>query len=157
MGWRLGAEYQITTTLKIKTAAAVGQFTYSNNPELSLTSNSFNTPVSYGQSYLKNYKIAGGPQQAAQIGFEYRDPDYWWFGTTVNFFSHAFADIAPLTRTSNFSKDADGFPLLDYDEKEARSLLTQEQFDDYMLVNVIGGKSWLLKGGYYVRILCECE
>ena len=149
-GAELGAEYQITTTLKIKAAAALGQFTYSNNPELTLTSNSFNTSVSYGQSYLKNYRIAGGPQQAAQIGFEYRDPDYWWFGTTVNFFSHAFADIAPLNRTNNFSKDADGFALVNYDEVEAKSLLRQERFDDYMLVNVIGGKSWLLKGGYYV-------
>ncbi len=149
-GVELGAEYQITTTLKIKGAAALGQFTYSNNPELVLTSNNFESAVSYGQSYLKNYRIAGGPQNAAQIGFEYRDPNYWWFGTTVNYFSNAYADIAPLNRTSNFSKDVDGFTLIDYDEERAKSLLVQEQFDNYMLVNVIGGKSWLLKGGYYL-------
>jgi hypothetical protein len=60
------------------------------------------------------------PQRAAQVGFEYRDPDFWWFGTTVNYFSHAFSDISPLTRTANFLTDVDGLPLLNYDSNIAR-------------------------------------
>jgi len=144
----LGIEAQVTSTIKLKAAAALGQFIYNNNPNLYLTSDSFEEAVDYGTSYLKNYRIAGGPQRAAQIGFEYRDPNYWWFGTTVNFFSHAFADVGPLNRTSNFLKDTDGLPLLDYDETIASSLLKQEQFDDYILVNAIGGKSWRVKDHY---------
>ncbi|MFN4761905.1 carboxypeptidase-like regulatory domain-containing protein [Gillisia sp. Q332] len=150
IGLELGVESQITSTIKLKAAAALGQFTFSNNPNLYLTSDDFEEAVNYGTSYLKNYRIAGGPQRAAQLGFEYRDPGFWWFGTTVNFFSHAFADVSPLTRTSNFLTDSDGLPLLDYDPDVARSLLKQEQFDNYILVNAIGGKSWLLKGGYYL-------
>ncbi|MFO8146089.1 MAG: TonB-dependent receptor, partial [Gillisia sp.] len=150
LGLELGVESQITSTIKLKGAAALGQFTYSSNPNLYLTSDDFDEVVNYGTSYLKNYRIAGGPQRAAQVGFEYRDPGFWWFGTTVNFFSHAFADVSPLTRTSNFLTDSDGLPLLDYEWDVARSLLKQEQFDDYILVNAIGGKSWLLKGGYYL-------
>ncbi|CAM4200816.1 hypothetical protein [Gillisia limnaea] len=150
VGLELGVESQITTTIKLKGAAALGQFTYSSNPNLYLTSDDFDEVVNYGTSYLKNYRIAGGPQRAAQLGFEYRDPGFWWFGTTVNFFSHAFADVSPLTRTSNFLTDSDGLPLLDYEQDVARSLLKQEQFDDYILVNAIGGKSWLLEGGYYL-------
>ncbi|MBZ9728225.1 TonB-dependent receptor [Salegentibacter sp. JZCK2] len=155
LGLELGIEAQLTSAIKLKAAAAMGQFTYNNNPELYLTSDDFNDILDYGTSYLKNYRIAGGPQRAAQIGFEYRDPGYWWFGTTINFFSHAFLDISPLTRTSNFLNDTDGLPILNYDENIASNLLKQEQFGNYMLVNAIGGKSWLIKGkfiGFFVSL-----
>ncbi len=147
-GAEMGFESQLTTTLKIKFAAGIGQFTYSNNPDLVLTSNSFSNAVNYGEAHMKNYYLNNGPQQAAQIGFEYRDPDYWWFGATVNYFSHSFSGISPLIRTANFSTDSDGLPLLNYDSAIANKLLKQEQFNDYFLVNVIGGKSWRIKNHY---------
>jgi hypothetical protein len=148
LGIELGLDYQVTSTIKLKAAGAIGQYTYSNNPRLYLTSDSFEEAVDYGISKLKNYRIAGGPQRAAQVGFEYRDPNFWWFGTTVNYFSHAFVDISPLTRTANFITDVDGLPLLNYDSNIARELLKQEQFDSYVLVNLIGGKSWRIKSSY---------
>lgn len=149
LGLELGAEAQVTSTLKLKSAVAIGQFIYNNNPDLKLTSDSFTEAQDYGAANLKNYRIAGGPQRAAQIGFEYRDPDYWWFGTTINYFSHAFADVSPLSRTTNFTTDFDGLPLLNYNEEIARNLLKQEQFDDYLLLNAVGGKSWRVKN-YYI-------
>ena len=148
LGLEFGSEYQVTSTIKLKAVAAMGQFTYANNPALSLSSASFDNPIDYGRSFLKNYRLAGGPQQAGMIGFEYRDPDYWWFGGTVNYFSQAFIDISPLTRTSNFQLDYDGLPLLEYDALIAKELLKQEQFDDYYLVNLVGGKSWRIKDKY---------
>ncbi|CAN5275196.1 carboxypeptidase-like regulatory domain-containing protein [soil metagenome] len=147
-GVEAGIDFQVTSTIKVKSAAALGQYTYNNDPLLYITSDVFTEAVSYGRANLKNYRIAGGPQRAAQLGFEYRDPNYWWFGTTVNYFSHAFADISTITRTSNFLTDVDGLPILNYDESVARDLLKQEQFDDYILVNAIGGKSWRKKSNY---------
>ena len=104
-----------------------------------------------GKSNLKGYKLAVGPHQAYSIGFEYRDPDYWWFGATANFFDDTYIDISPLTRTSNFYTDVDGLPFLDYNEITARELLKQEQFNNYMTVNLIGGKSFLV-GGHYIAL-----
>ena len=148
-GLEMGAEAQVTSTLKLKTAVAIGQFIYNNNPDLKLTSDDFTEAQDYGESELKNYRIAGGPQRVGQIGFEYRDPNYWWFGTSLNYFSHAFADVSPLARTGNFATDSDGMPLLNYDDNIARDLLRQEQFDDYFLLNAVGGKSWRIKD-YYI-------
>ena len=147
-GLEMGFEAQVTSTIKLKTALALGQFTYSSDPQLSLTSDDFTTTLNYGDSHLKNYRIAGGPQHAAQVGFEYRDPDYWWFGTSLNYFSHAFADVSPLSRTNNFATDSDGLPLLNYDSRIAKDLLKQEQFSDYFLLNAVGGKSWRVKNNY---------
>jgi len=145
IGAELGIEAQVTTTLKLKGVASVGQFTYDNNPNLYLTSSSFNSEggrIAYGQANLKNYKIAGGPQRAYSFGFEYRDPDYWWFGATANYFTNTYLDINTLTRTSNFYLDSDGLPFNDYDPELARQLLKQEKFDDYAVFNLVGGKSW---------------
>src|SRR5690606_647512 len=85
LGGEFGIEAQVTPTIKLKGVAAVGQYTYANNPDLYLSSDRFEN-AHLGKSYLKNYKLAVGPQEAYSVGFEYRDPDYWWFGATANLF-----------------------------------------------------------------------
>jgi hypothetical protein len=155
VGLELGLEAQVTATIKLKGAAAVGDFIYANNPDLYLTSDVTNEGIfdENGRSgnyisNLKNYKIAAGPHQAYSVGFEYRDPNYWWIGATTNFFSSTFVDIAPLTRSSNFYTDADGLTFPDYDTNVARELLRQEKFNNYRVVNLVGGKSWKVHGNY---------
>ena len=147
LGVEFGVEAQIIPTVKLKGAASIGQYTYDNNPYLYLGAD--NNTVAVGPSNLENYKIAGGPQKAYSVGFEYRDPDYWFIGITSNFFTNTYVDVSPLTRTQNFYLAQDGLPFNDYDISIARHLLKQEKFDDYMVVNMIGGKSWKIDD-YYV-------
>ncbi|MEL0643690.1 MULTISPECIES: TonB-dependent receptor [unclassified Olleya] len=153
IGGEFGIEAQVTPTIKLKGAASVGQYTYNNNPNLYVTSTSedfidvqggdvVNTSGLVSTSNLKDYKVAGGPQTAYSVGFEYRDPDYWWFGATANFFDNAYIDVSPLSRSTEFYTDADGLPYNDYDPAIAKELLQQEKFDSYMVVNLVGGKSW---------------
>ncbi|NQX86269.1 MAG: TonB-dependent receptor [Flavobacteriaceae bacterium] len=150
IGAEFGIEAQVTPTIKLKGAASLGQYTYDNNPNFYLSVDDKVVTYGDGTTNLKDYKVSGGPQQAASIGFEYRDPDYWWFGATSNFFSKTYIDVSPVTRTSSFYLDpTDGLPLNDYDPNVARELLKQEQFDDYMVVNLVGGKSWKI-GDYLV-------
>ncbi|MGJ8591634.1 MAG: carboxypeptidase-like regulatory domain-containing protein [Aquaticitalea sp.] len=160
-GGELGIEAQITPTILLKGAASVGQYTYDNNPNLYVTSTSedfidtqvegdvINTSGVVTTSNLKDYRVAGGPQTAYSVGFEYRDPDYWWFGATANFFENTYIDISPLSRSSAFYSDVDGLPFNDYDPVLAKDLLKQEKFDNYMVVNLVGGKSWKI-GDYFV-------
>lgn len=161
-GAEFGIEAQVTPTIKLKAAGNFGQYTYDNNPNLYLTTENntrsqdagfVNGRKDFGQSNLKNYKIAAGPQTAYSVGFEYRDPEYWFVGATANFFDNVYVDIAPLTRTSNFADDG-GIPFNDYDEDIARQLLQQEKFDNYMVVNMIGGKSWKI-GNQFISIFAS--
>ncbi len=162
-GTELGVEAQVTPTIKLKAVASVGQFTYANNPNLYLTTEADAESVTagfvngfkdFGQSNLRNYKVAAGPHRAYSLGFEYRDPDFWWFGATVNFFTNTYIDISPLTRSTNFTTDFDGNVFNDYDEDLARTLLKQERFNNYMVVNLVGGKSWRI-GGKYVSVFAS--
>ena len=151
LGIEFGIEAQVTPTIKLTGVASVGQYTYDNNPNLLLTSSDFTNGLNFGEANLKDYKIAGGPQRAASLGFEYRDPNYWWFGTTANFMSNAYVDVSPLTRTENFYLDTDGLPFPDYDPTLAKELLRQEKFDSYMVWNAVGGKSWKI-GDKYISL-----
>ena len=157
IGGELGIEAQVTPTIKLKGAASIGQYTYSNSPNLYITSDDLKGPVSFGNgtTKLKNYHVAGGPERAYQLGIEYRDPKFWWVGLTTNYYSNAYLDINNLARSDNFSSDFDGQPFNNYDPGVAKELLKQEKFDDYFLVNITGGKSWKIKQyyiGFFVSI-----
>jgi len=149
IGAELGIEAQVTPTIKLKGVASVGQYTYDNNPYFYVSADDQTVIYGDGKTNLKDYKVAGGPQQAYSVGFEYRDPDYWFFGATANFFSNTYVDVSPITRTENFYLNKDGLPINNYDEDVARELLKQEEFDSYMVVNLTGGKSWKI-GDYYI-------
>ncbi len=145
VGGEIGLEIQATPTIKLKAAAAFGENVFTNNPNITINSDDFpNQDLTFGDgtTNLKNYHVAGGPEQAYQVGFEYRDPDYWWVGATANFFSDAYVDVSALRRSSNFNLDSDGLQYSNYDPEVAADLLRQEKFNPYEIVNIVGGKSW---------------
>mgnify|MGYP003575233670 CR=1 FL=1 len=155
MGLELGIEYQFTPTIKGIASASYGQYTYDNNPNVSVNNDAFaalqdvnvvtnqSAITNYGQATLKDYKLPGMPQQAYSVGLEYRDPKFWWIGANANFLASNYLDVSALLRTSNFLKSPEsGYELPEVTEQRTRELLKQEKFDDFYLVNVQGGKSW---------------
>ena len=102
-----------------------------------------------GKSQMKGYALAGGPQRAFSLGFDYEDPNYWRIGLFGNYFSHTYLDANPLLRTQNFIMDSDGLPFVGYDLTKAKALLEQERFPPYFLLNATGGKSWRLGKKYF--------
>ncbi len=147
-GIEMGMNYEVTHTLQLNAAAAYGKHIYTNNAQLQLSADSFDTPLDLGETRLKNYRLANGPQQAYGIGFTYRDPSYWWFNTQLNYFNDIYVSIAEILRTDNFATDIDGQPILNYDEERAKELLKQEQLPSYFVWNAIGGKSWKINNYY---------
>ena len=165
IGAELGIETQLTSSLMLKGVASVGQFTYANNPNLYLTSEVDNNATTagfvngfkdFGTTNLKHYKLSAGPHRAYSLGFEYRDPEFWWFGASANVFTNTYLEISPLTRSLNFTTDFDGNTFNDYDEALARELLEQERFNAYTVVNLIGGKSWKIgKSNNYISVFAS--
>ncbi|MDP3312244.1 TonB-dependent receptor [Lutibacter sp.] len=155
MGIEFSFEAQLISSLKLIAAGSVGQFTYDNNPDLYLQSESITLEKSYfGSSFLKNYKVSGTPQTAFSTGFEYRDPQFWWFQANANYLANNYISISPLLRTKNFYLDGDEVPFLDSDtgveitQNQVRALLKQEKFNATVLINVVGGKSWKINNYY---------
>jgi len=154
IGLEFGSEYPITSTLKATLSAAYGEYIYTSNPDVfvnvdaNATVTNTKPILDYGNANIKNYRQAGTPQQAASFGLEYRDPKFWWVGTNVNYIGGNYVDIAQITRTNHFYDDSNfspGVPSSDANTLRGEQLLQQEKMSDYMLVNLIGGKSWKIK------------
>jgi len=149
IGGELGLDVQVTPTLSLQGAAAYGQFTYDNNPDLYIGSDQFSSEL-LGTAYLKNYKQSGTPQAGYSLGFNYRDPDYWWVSANANLVTNNYISISPILRTDNFYTDPFGnpIPFNELTQEEVDTALAQEKFEDIFLVNLVGGKSWKIKDKY---------
>ena len=158
IGLEFGAEYPITSTIKVIASAAYGEYIYDNNPNVAINIDSWasfnltNPTINYGETKLKNYKQSGMPQQAASLGLEYRDPKFWWVGANMNYLGANYIDVAPITRTARFYDDATlspGIPVSNATEARGAELLKQEKFNDFTLLNLSGGKSWKINNNTF--------
>ena len=150
LGGELAIESQVTSTVKVSAVAALGQFTYTNNPNYFLFSDRFMKASGiaykdYGTAYIKDYKLQTGPQSGYSLGVEYRDPKFWWVGFSGNFLTNNYIDIAPYRRTINFIRNAEA----KVDEETLRGILKQERVSDEFMLNLNLGKSFRF-GSYYL-------
>lgn len=168
MGLELGIEYQYTPTLKFTATAAIGNYIYSNNPNVSLNNDAMAvlnsnddgttiigsplTTTNFGKAYLKNYMLPGMPQLALSIGAEYRDPNYWWIGANANYLADNYIDVSALLRTRSFfdNPDSPGNVFENIDRARAEHMLKQEKFNTFYLFNIVGGKSWKIDRKTYL-------
>ncbi|MDD5151387.1 MAG: carboxypeptidase-like regulatory domain-containing protein [Flavobacterium sp.] len=144
-GIEAGLEYQLTSTIKVTGVAAYGEYTITNNPNVSLTDDASSTVTQYGQTHLAGYKQAGMPQQAYSVGIEYRDPKFWWIGANANYLADNYLDVSSIRRTDNFYTNVDNAGIT-IDQSLADSYLKQEKFNSFYLFNLVGGKTWRIDG-----------
>lgn len=158
LGIELGFEYQISPTVKLSLVGAIGNYLYASDPNVTINFDTAGAEetlidpggnIDLGLAKLKDYKLAQGPQKAFSIGWEYRDPKYWWVGGTANYLANNHAGISAIVRTQSFLLDPEtGAPFPDATATNVRNLLSQRALDDFYLLNLVGGKSWLKKGKY---------
>lgn len=158
MGIELGLEYQISAAVKLSAVASVGKYLYASNPFVAINFDTAGAEedlinpdgnVDLGISKIKDYKLAQGPQQAYALGIEYRDPKYWWVGMTANYLADNYPSISPILRTQSFYLDPEtGQPFPNATPEKVDELLAQKPLDNFYLLNLIGGKSWLIDGKY---------
>jgi hypothetical protein len=163
LGVEWGLEYQISSEVKFSAVGAVGKYLFASDPDVSInfvpladataaTDDDFNTPagrIDLGMASIKGLKLSQGPQKAFAFGVEYRDPKYWWVGMTINYLANNYANISTITRTTSFYLDPEtGQSLPQATTENVNKLLIQKKLDDFYLFNLVGGKSWLIKGNY---------
>ncbi len=158
MGVEFGFEYELSSSVKLSAVAAIGKYTYASHPSVAINfdtagaEENFINPdgnVDLGMANVRNYKLAQGPQKAFALGINYRAPTYWWIGATANYLADNYANISTITRTASFYLDPEtGDPFPDATQENVDKLLLQKALDNFYLLNLVGGKSWLKKGKY---------
>lgn len=163
-GVELGLEYQLSASVKLSTVVAVGDYTFASDPFVTIN---FDTAAAdeelidvsgskeLGTANLKDLNLAQGPQKALAFGIEYRDPKYWWVGMTTNYLANNYANVSAITRTNSFflnPETGQNFP--EATMENVNRLLAQKPLDNFYLLNMVGGKSWL-KNGKYIGVFAS--
>ncbi|PCJ95392.1 MAG: TonB-dependent receptor [Flavobacteriaceae bacterium] len=158
MGTEVGLEYQASSSVKLTVVTAISKYVYASNPDITIN---FDTAgavediinpdgnIALGIAKIKDYKLAQGPQKAMAFGVGYRDPKYWWVGATANYLGNNYANISTIIRTQSFYLDPDsGHPFPNATKENVSRLLAQRRLGNFYLLNLVGGKSWLINGKY---------
>ncbi|MDO6761528.1 carboxypeptidase regulatory-like domain-containing protein [Tamlana sp. 2_MG-2023] len=144
MGIEIGASYPILKSLKLKTAVAMGNFIYTNNPELHYIISGSGV-LDLGEAFLQDYHVSSTPTQVFSLGFEYRDEDHWWFEVMGNYFADNYLDVNPYLRTRDFFLDTNDAIFSNYNPEYAAYILKQNTIENYLTINLFGGKYWKIK------------
>ncbi|NHF58798.1 TonB-dependent receptor plug domain-containing protein [Flavobacteriaceae bacterium TP-CH-4] len=157
-GLELGLEYQLSSSVKVSSVAAVGSYRYASDPDVSINFDTAGASedvinpdgnIDLGVARIKNLNLGQGPQQAFSLAIEYRDPNYWWLKASANYLADNYANISTITRTQSFYLNPEtGRPFPDATQEYVDKLLRQKPLDNFYLLNLVGGKSWLKKGKY---------
>ncbi|MCX6333235.1 MAG: TonB-dependent receptor [Bacteroidia bacterium] len=134
-GLELGAEVTVTTGLNINAAAALGQYLWVNNPNITITQDNNNKILRNEEVWIKYFRQSGTPQIALSLGVEYNSTKFWWASITGSYYDNIYLDFNPVTRT----KDETGYyPYWDLQVKESPGFL----------LDIFFGKSWKIKNIY---------
>lgn len=157
-GFELGLEYTISPEVKINLTANIASYSFASNPNVTINFDTagaeedlINTEgnINLGTANIKGLRVAQGPQSAMAVGFEYRNPKYWWLGATANYLAHNYTNISTITRTQSFFVNPEtGSPFPEATPENVAPLLQQSPIEDFYLLNLVGGKSWLRNGKY---------
>lgn len=157
-GLELGLEYQLSAFVKVSAVAALGEYTFASDPLVSINFDTAGAEEELidvsgskdlGIANIKGLRLAQGPQTAIALGMEYRDPKYWWVGMTANYLANNYANISTITRTKSFYLNPEtGQEFPEATLENVDRLLAQKPLDNFYLLNLVGGKSWLKNGRY---------
>ncbi|WP_144281465.1 TonB-dependent receptor [Chryseobacterium echinoideorum] len=151
MGAELGFDVKITPTLNATGVASIGEYTYTNRPDV-YSFDDLNNFRSYGKANVKDYKVAGTPQKAFSFGLKYNSPKYWWIGASANYLMDQYLDFSALNKTAAmYTNPATNDPYEGVTPELIQQLTRQTKFDDQFMLNANAGKSFLI-GKYRMGI-----
>jgi len=137
-GIELGIEWDLSQSISINGAAAIGQYLWTDNPDIVITRDNNNEVIRNDEIWVKYFRIDNTPQTALAFGLNYNSPSYWWAGLTGSYYDNNYLSFNPLKR----AKDESG-----YYPNWSEMIKVPSGF----LIDAFVGKSWYI-GKYYVVI-----
>lgn len=145
-GLEAGLEVTLSPTVVVSFAGAKGLYIYNSRPEVTIVQDNNQEILLENEiAYIKNYRLANGPQTAATIGFKYNAPKYWFAGINANYFDDMYIDINPYRRTETALEG-----LITTDPQWSK-MIDQEKLPWAYTIDFFGGKSWRIKD-YYIAL-----
>ena len=145
-GLEFATEVKLSSTLTAKSVIAVGQYVYTSNYNMDVTIDvDPNEKIATQEAFMKGLKVEGIPQQAFNLGLQYRSPKYWWISIDANYYDDIYLSANPARRT-------DDAVYGEYEgSDEYNKIVNQERLSGSFILDASVGKSWRVKG-YYINL-----
>ena len=138
-GIEAAVEVNVGRGISASGVVSVGQYFYSSRPSAYITQDSKDSVLAEHEIiYLKNVRLANGPQEAYSLGLNYRSPKFWFLFASLNIFDGIYYD-ASFTRRQTSSLD-----LVDEGSAKWNEILQQKESFNGYTIDVSGGWSWKL-------------
>lgn len=142
MGLEMGTEVILYKGLTLNAAAAVGRYRYDTRQKATVTiDNSSETVSKDNVIYSKNFFVPT-PQEAYNIGLNYRSRKFWFLSVNFNYFDQMYLDFNPLRRTS---AAVDG---VDPSSDQWHSIVDQTKLKAQYTLDASAGYSWLMNNRF---------
>lgn len=145
-GVELAVEAKVSPALRATAVAAIGQYIYTNRPTATIYLDQLANEISEHPVYIKNYNVAGTPNEVFTFGLNYNSPKYWFANINFNFFNGTWLDFFPERRTPEALSYTDDPEVIQQvvtpDSELWNSILDQERTPEAFTVDLFGGKSW---------------
>jgi hypothetical protein len=144
-GIELGVDIKINSTLSLTIAAAMSNNRFTSTQNAAITLDNDGSALDQQKVHVQNFKVAGSPQQAYNVGLNYRSPKFWFIGINANYFREMWLDFNPLRRTD------EAVAGIEYKSKVWNEIVDQTKLPNQFTMDLFMGYSFKLRKSFNKR------
>ena len=95
-GVEVGLSYKLSPSLTVSGAANIARYQYKNNPFGTRSYENGSEADVTNQVYLKNYYVAGTPQECYSMAFNWAGPHQWYVELNGAWMNRSFVSMSPI-------------------------------------------------------------
>ncbi|MCW3086626.1 MAG: TonB-dependent receptor, partial [Sediminibacterium sp.] len=99
VGTELGCEVMLSERYRVNMAAAIGRYGYTSRQQVTVTADNDAFIAERGLIYSKNFRVAGTPQEAYNLGAGYQAQYAFYLNISASYFRQQWLEFNPLRRT----------------------------------------------------------
>ncbi|MBQ6079585.1 MAG: hypothetical protein IJK93_04820 [Muribaculaceae bacterium] len=95
-GVEVGASYKLSSSLTVSGAANIARYQYKNRPTGTRSYENGTSPDVTTTVYLKNFYVAGTPQECYSLAFNWAGPKQWFVELNGVWMNRSYVNISPV-------------------------------------------------------------
>ncbi len=145
-GIELTLEKTLFTSHVLQGVFGYGNYYYTNRPKAQAWQTNNNTELYTNRTvYYKDYYIGGTPQMVSAFTYKYNGKKFWNVSATINYFGELYIQTNPDRRTE------EAVAAYQSGDPNIQDVVGQEKLPDFYTINLNAGKSFRIKGKYYLN------
>ena len=133
-GVEVGLSYKLSSSLTVSAAANIARYQYKNRPLGTRSYENGSKPDVTSVIYLKNFYVAGSPQECYSLAFNWAGPKNWYVELNGAWMNRSYVSISPIRHEAipNLYELAESEEHL---QQLIKNLSVQEKLNEALLIN----------------------